>query len=79
MVEVRKLTLRCSGCGTELEETEIFKFLGGIACEKCVRNYYRDSPFTDVNSELQTGRKKAVAWLKRHRLAMQRRAARGEQ
>ena len=64
----------CCYCRTELNESQIFEFRGAIGCEKCIRDYYRDRP-TEVESQLRIRRENAVAWLRRNRKFLEKRAA----
>jgi hypothetical protein len=59
----------------------MFEFGGGVACEKCVRAYYRnsatyqESPASSIELEVQTRRRNAVAWVKRNRRQLEKQAA----
>ena len=75
MAETKKLTLPCCRCGTELEETIMFEFSRTVACEGCVRNYYQNWPDGIIDIELRTRRVGAIAWLKRNREMLEKRAA----
>jgi hypothetical protein len=75
MAETKKLTLYCSGCGAELQESAMFEFLSAVGCETCIRNFYRNWPAQIIEVELQTRRTGAVAWLKRNRKALEKLAA----
>jgi hypothetical protein len=65
------LILRCGYCRDELTQSQMFEFRGWVACEKCIRDYYRDHP-NEVESELQTRRKNALIWLSRNRKSLQK-------
>ena len=69
-----KLTLNCSMCRTELNESEMFEFGGTVGCEKCVRDHYRNRP-KELEFELQSRRSNAVQWLKRNRRDLEKQAA----
>ena len=73
-LEVKGLTWLCCECKTKIEESEMFEFSGTVACEKCVRNYYRDRP-AEIEIELQIRRRNAVAWVKRNRRQLEKQAA----
>jgi hypothetical protein len=75
MTEMNKLTLPCSRCGTELEEASMFEFGGTVACEGCVKSHYRYWPDGVIDIELRTRRAGAIAWLKRNRRTLEKRAA----
>lgn len=85
-IETKALTLPCNSCVTELEESAMFEFSGGVACEKCVREYYeksyREFPAKErresIEVELQTRRRNAVLWLKRNRRELEKQAAKRE-
>jgi hypothetical protein len=69
-----RLTLPCRVCSTELEESEMFEYGGTVACERCVRDYYRDRP-DELRFELESRRKNALAWLNRNRRSIEKEAA----
>ena len=68
------LFFQCSYCRTELNEDQIFDFRGGVGCENCLRDYYRNSTPEEVESELRTRRQKAIAWLNRNRKSFEKQA-----
>jgi hypothetical protein len=68
------LTLHCCECGTAIDESEMFEFGGTVACEKCVRDYYRKRP-GEVELELQTRRRNAADWVRRNRRTLEQQAA----
>lgn len=72
--ESKGLGLLCCYCRVEVNEPQIFEFRGTVACEGCIRDYYRDRP-TEVESQLQIRQKKALVWLDRNRKFLERRAA----
>ncbi len=61
------LILRCAYCSKELTEPEMYAFRGWVGCEHCVRDYYRDRPAQDMESELRTRQSLARAWLTSNR------------
>jgi hypothetical protein len=73
MEDGKTLTLLCSQCNTELRESETFEFGGSIACEKCVRRYYRDRA-SELDLELPRRRRGAVAWIARNRRVLESQA-----
>lgn len=72
--EFQELVLRCLECGAEINVSAAFDFGGAVACEKCVREYYRDRP-AELESELHLRRRNAVAWVKRNRRLLERQTA----
>jgi hypothetical protein len=72
--ELQNLTLRCGQCGIEIHLSTAFEFGGSVACEKCVRDYYRDRP-TELEFELELRRRNAVGWVKSNRKTLEKRAA----
>jgi hypothetical protein len=68
------LTLHCCECGTELQESETYEFGGTVACEKCVKNYYKDRP-AELEIELQSRRRNAAAYVKRNRPSLEKQSA----
>jgi hypothetical protein len=72
--ELQELVLHCFECGAEINVSTAFAFGGNVACEKCVRDYYRSRP-AEVEIELQTRRRNAVAWVKRNRRTLEKQAA----
>lgn len=74
-MKTRKLTLLCCECSAVLNSSQVFEFGGTVACEKCVRNYYRDRP-SEVEQELQTRRSNAIRWMQRNRRALEKAARR---
>ena len=78
VLETKELTLSCIQCGTELEESAMLEFDGGVACEKCVRAYYapHEKEFSGTGDvEVRTRRRNAVAWVKRNRRQLEKQAA----
>jgi len=51
----------------------MFEFRDWVACEGCVRDYYRDRP-NEVESELRIRQRNALVWLARNRKVLQRHA-----
>jgi len=74
IAETRKLTLLCCECNAEIDESEMCEFAGTVACEKCVRKYYRDRP-AEIELELETRRRNAVRWVKVNRQNLERQSA----
>ena len=74
IAETKKLTLLCCECNAEIDESEMFGFGGAVACEKCVRKYYRDRP-AEIELELETRRRNAVRWVKVNRQNLERQSA----
>jgi len=72
--KLKYLTLLCCECNAEIDESEMFEFGGTVACEKCVRKYYRDRP-AEVELELGTRRRNAVRWVKVNRQNLERQSA----
>ena len=72
--ESKGVGLLCCYCRVEVNEPQIFEFRGGVACEGCIRDYYRDRPH-EVDSQLQIRQKKALVWLDRNRKFLERQAA----
>lgn len=64
--EPKTLTLHCCECRTEIDESTAFAFRGVFACERCVRNYYRERP-GEVDLELRSRRREAIRLLKHER------------
>ena len=73
--ELQHLALVCIECGTEIHVSTAFEFGGSVACEKCVRDYYRERP-TELEFELELRRRNAVGWVKRNRKTLEKQAAR---
>jgi hypothetical protein len=71
----KSLRLLCCYCREELEEFQMFEFRGWVACERCVRDYYRDRP-AEIEVELQNRQRRALDWLGRNRRALEKQAAR---
>lgn len=71
----KSLRLLCCYCRTELDEFQMFEFRGWVACERCVRDYYRDRPL-EVESELQNRKRRALDWLARNRRLLEKQATR---
>ena len=67
------LTLLCCYCRTELSEAQMFEFRDWVACESCIRDYYRDRP-NELESELRTRQRNALVWLARNRRILQKHA-----
>ncbi len=63
----KPVILRCAYCSKELTEPEMYAFRGWVGCEQCVRDYYRNKPGQDMESELQTRQSLARAWLTSNR------------
>jgi hypothetical protein len=74
IAETKKVTLLCGECNAEIDESEMFEFGGTVACETCVRKYYRDRP-AEVELELQTRQRNAVRWVKVNRNTLEQQAA----
>lgn len=72
--ELKTLVLLCVECGAEIDISSAFQFGGSVACEKCVSNYYRNRP-AELQFELQSRRRNAVAWVKRNRKTLEKQAA----
>ena len=73
MFGTKRLVLLCCYCRTELNESQMFEFRGWVACERCVRDYYRDRP-NEVESGLQTRQRNAAIWLARNRKHLEKQA-----
>ena len=69
------MKLLCCRCLTKIEESEFHLFAGNFACEKCVREAWKHYPSATVELEVQTSRRNAPAWLKLHRKAFEKQAA----
>jgi hypothetical protein len=74
-VDIAKLPLLCIECKTEIDVAKAFEFGGGVACEKCVREYYRNRP-DELAFELESRHRRAIAWVKRNRKTLEKQAAR---
>lgn len=74
IAELQKLALLCCECGADIHVSTAFAFHGSAACEKCVREYYRDRP-DEIESELQFRRKDVIRWVKLNRRALEKQAA----
>jgi hypothetical protein len=74
VAELQNLALICIECGTEIHVSTAFEYGGGVACEKCVRDYYRDRP-TELEYELQLRRRNAITWVKLNRKTLEKQAA----
>jgi len=72
---IKTLALSCCKCGTAIDESAVFSFGGGFACERCVRNHYRNSPRDEVEFELQSRRREAIPMLKTERKKQEKLAA----
>ncbi len=72
--ETTKLTLLCCECNAEIDESGMFEFGGSVACEKCVRKYYRGRP-SEVELELQTRQRNAARWIKLNQRTLEKQAA----
>src|SRR5580700_4103281 len=72
--ELQHLKLVCIECGTEIHVSTAFEFRGSVACEKCVRGYYRERP-TELEFELELRRRNVVSWVKSNRKMLEKRAA----
>jgi hypothetical protein len=72
--DIAKLPLLCIECKTEIIVTKAFEFGGGVACEKCVTEYYRNRP-DELAFELESRHRRAVAWVKRNRKMLERQDA----
>ncbi len=68
------MTLLCCECGTEIDESAALGFAGSFACEKCVREYYRNRP-DELAFELESRHRNAIAWVKRNRKTLEKQAA----
>lgn len=66
MQEKMGLILPCCQCGEELGELQMFEYGGSVACEKCVKDYYKDRP-AELEVELTSRQANAQAWVKRNR------------
>lgn len=72
--ELQDLPLLCVDCKAKISVSTAFEFGGSVACEKCVRDYYRNRP-DEVELELQLRRRNAVGWVKRNRKTLEKQAA----
>ena len=75
IAETKTLTLLCCECNAEIDESEMFEFGGTVACETCVRKYYRGRPAEEVQVELQTRRRNAMRWTQNNRRSLKKQAA----
>jgi hypothetical protein len=66
------LVLHCVYCSKELTEPEMYVFRGWVGCERCVRDYYRDRPAQEIESQLQKRQSNARDWLTRNRKILAR-------
>ena len=55
--------LRCCVCSGCLDG--VFSFAGGLACEGCVRDYYKSYPESEIQQELRERRAQALRQLRR--------------
>jgi uncharacterized protein YukJ len=66
------LILRCAYCSKELTEPEMYAFRGWVGCEQCVRDYYRERPPQEIESQLHMRQANARDWLTRNRKILAR-------
>lgn len=71
--EQKGLILPCCYCRTELIEPQMFEFRDWVACETCIRDYYRTRP-AEIGPQLQTRQKNALVWLARNRKSLEKQA-----
>ena len=68
----KALTLLCGYCRKELTEPEMYAFRGWVACEQCIRDYYRSRPEQEVQSQLRVRQRDARLWVARNRKKLER-------
>jgi hypothetical protein len=65
--EPQGLLLYCLHCKKEITEPEMYFFEGWVACEQCVRDWYRDKPAEQLDLQLQKRHQQAATWVVRWR------------
>jgi hypothetical protein len=74
--KTKELVLLCSYCRIPLNESQMFEFRNWVACENCVRDYYRERPAEEVETQLEARKKNARTWLERNRKALEKHTSR---
>jgi hypothetical protein len=73
--EAKPLVLFCIHCKKEVTEPEMYFFEGWVACEQCVRDWYREKP-AQVEIQLQERKQRAATWVARWRKDIEKLMAR---
>lgn len=68
-----RITTQCCKCGTEIRQPGVFAFGGSVACEGCVRDYYKDRQ-DELDFELTSRRKEGTRWWKHNKKSLARKA-----
>jgi hypothetical protein len=71
----KTLSFICCYCRNELKESQIFEFRSALACEDCLKSYYRGSSAKELESQMRTRKQHALTWLARNRRSLERQAA----
>jgi hypothetical protein len=64
--EAKAIVLFCIHCKKEITEPEQYFFEGWVACEQCIRDWYREKP-AQVEFQLQKRHQQATVWAVRWR------------
>src|SRR5258708_35976632 len=56
--------LSCCVCSGSLDPVDAFAFGGGLACQGCVRDYYKSRPESEIQQELRERRWQALRQLR---------------